>query len=422
MRMHCQNAISEDELTDALGILIPGAFCFDMDQGAGSWSWRSYMRIVNGQVFGKDGKFHDSDVNISDGVFTDEAATGEIIDAAGCYVIPGLVDIHFHGALGLDICDAKPEAFEKIAEYEASCGVTAICPATLTLPVKKLDEVLAMAADFADKQSENKVNTTADLIGLNMEGPFISKVKKGAQNADYILPCNVDTANEFVDSSRGLVKFIGLAPEDNPGFEGYIKAMKEKVHISIAHSNADYDTAMHAFAAGACHAVHLYNAMTEMSHRAPGIVGAVQDSKGVTAEIICDGIHVQPSAVRAAFNMIGADRMVLISDSLRCTGMPDGQYDLGGQQVNKKGKYCTLVDGGNIAGSVSNLMGCMVNAVKTMDIPLETAVACATINPAKAIGEDARYGSIETGKKGNAVILDKNDLSVRAVIKNGEKI
>lgn len=399
------------------------------------------VKITGGTVFGPDLRFHNSEVEIRDGVFGavresdntnaggDGSAAGDrcigftsdgdqVINASGCYVIPGLIDIHFHGALGYDVCDASRKAYEEIAKYEAMNGITAICPATLTLPVEKLEEVLRIGADFARSEHEG-----SDLIGFNMEGPFISHVKKGAQNEAYILHCDPAVVERFMEASDGLVKIIGLAPEENPGFEDYIAAVRDRVIISLAHTNADYETAVRAFRAGASHAVHLYNAMTDMTHRAPGVVGAVSDCAHVNAEIICDGIHVHPAAVRAALRMNGKDRMVLISDSLRCTGMPDGEYMLGGEPVVKKGRYCTLKEGGNLAGSVSNVADCMRNVVKTMDIPLETAVQCATINPARAIHEDAIYGSITPGKKADAVLLRKDaDFTLAAVIKDGRVI
>lgn len=381
------------------------------------------MIIENALVYGPDEKFAPGAIVIRDGVFvkdTKENREGvqEVIDAKGAYAIPGLVDLHFHGAMGEDVCDGTRKAFETIAEYEACEGITAICPATLTLPVRDLEHVLSVGAEFAKTPHEG-----ADVIGFNMEGPFISHIKKGAQNEDYILPADARLVDRFLEASQGLLKIIGLAPEENPGFEDYIRDVKNRVIVSIAHSNADYETARRAFDAGASHAVHLYNAMTELSHRVPGIVGAVSDCPKVNAEIICDGIHVHPAAVRAAFRMMGKDRMILISDSLRCTGMPDGRYELGGEPVVKKGKYCTLVKEGNLAGSVSNLMDCVRNAVRTMEIPLETAVACATIHPARAICAEDRYGSIEPGKKGNVVFLSADErLETRMVIKDGRVI
>ncbi|MBP3218809.1 MAG: N-acetylglucosamine-6-phosphate deacetylase [Lachnospiraceae bacterium] len=414
------------------------------------------MIIRGASVFGPDLHFHTGqDIVIRDGVFTaagqnqtapgEEAAEGsrilpgeEIVDGSGCYAIPGLIDIHFHGAMGQDVCDGTPEAFETIAAYEASIGVTSICPATLTLPVEELCQVLRTGAEFSRRlkraAGDQRLQLMADLIGFNMEGPFISHVKKGAQNEKYILRCDADIAQRFLDASEGLVKLIGLAPEENPDFESYIHKMKDRVRISLAHTNADYETARRAFDAGACHAVHLYNAMSGLSHREPGVVGAALDSPHVCAELICDGVHVHPAAVRAAFRLFGPERIVLISDSLRATGMPDGQYMLGGQEIVKRGSVCRLagsgspsetgtdsVAAGSLAGSVTNLADCVRTAVREMEIPLEEAVAAATINAARAIGEDARYGSIEPGKIGNVVLLKTDPaLALQAVILRGQ--
>ncbi len=376
------------------------------------------MRIANADVYKSDGQFHREDVFISDGCFSQAQAQDEdILDASGCYAIPGLIDIHFHGALGADVCDMSIEAFEKIAEYELQNGITAICPATLTLPVEDLLKVLSIGAQFASKGSKN----CSDLVGFNMEGPFISKAKKGSQNEKYILKCDSTIVDRFVESSRGLCRIVGLAPETNPGFEQYISEVKDRVKVSLAHTDTDYDTAMRAFNAGADHVVHLYNAMRGLHHREPGLVGAAADSSA-TCEIICDGVHVSASAVRAAYKLMGPERMILISDSLRATGMEDGLYDLGGQQVRKQGNLCTLVDEGNIAGSVSNLFDCLKTAVTKMGIPLKDAVASATIIPAKCIGIDAEHGSIEPGKKGNMVLVEKSSFTIKRVIKDGKFI
>ena len=342
----------------------------------------------------------------------------EVVDGKDAYAIPGLIDLHFHGCKGDDFCDGTQEAIERIARYEASIGVTAIAPATMTLPVEELKQILSVAADYKKKGNNPKA---ADLVGINMEGPFISKVKKGAQDERNILPCNVEIAEQFLEASDGLVKFIGVAPEDNDNYLEFIEALKGKVDISLAHTNSDYDTAKKAFDAGANHAVHLYNAMPAFTHRAPGVVGAVYDSRHVMAEIICDGIHIHPAMVRATFEMMGADRMILISDSMRATGMPDGQYTLGGLDVKVVGKRATLVSDGAIAGSATNLADCMRTVVKEMEIPLETAVACATINPAKSLGIDDQYGSISTGKKADIVLL-KDNLDLQLVIKDGVRL
>ena len=301
-----------------------------------------------------------------------------------------------------------------------SVGVTAICPATMTLPVNELEEILAVAAKYK-KENASGGQGAADLVGVNMEGPFISEAKKGAQDERNIISCDAGICRRFLNASEGLVKFVGIAPERNEKAQEFIRQMKDEVHISLAHTNADYDTAMAAFEAGADHAVHLYNAMPAFTHRKPGVVGAVSDSAHVNAEMICDGVHIHPSVVRATFKMLGADRIVLISDSMRATGMPDGQYTLGGLDVNVAGGKATLVSNGALAGSATNLMECMKTVVKVMGIPLKTAVACASMNPAKCLGIYDEYGSIAPGKKGNVVLLDQ-DLELKAVVKDGIRI
>ena len=381
------------------------------------------MIIDHVKVFTEDKKFTDGGIVIKDGTIEQVYTEGnrpqtedEILDGKGMYAIPGLIDLHFHGCKGDDFCDGSRDAIVRIAEYEASVGVTAIATATMTLPVEELEQILRVAAEYKKGPHSKK---EADFVGINMEGPFISPAKKGAQDERNIIPCDVKVCERFLKASEGLVKFMGIAPEESENAVAFIEEVKDKVNVSLAHTNADYDTAMAAFNAGADHAVHLYNAMPAFTHRAPGVIGAVYDSKHVMAEIICDGVHIHPAAVRATFEMMGEDRMILISDSMRAAGMPDGSYTLGGLDVNVVGNRATLVSDGAIAGSVTNLMDCMKTAVKTMNIPLETAVACATINPAKSLGIDAEYGSIRAGKKAHIVLMDQ-ELNVQQVIKDGE--
>ena len=392
------------------------------------------MLIKNVKVYTEDWRFEEGEIVIRDGIFervnfkTDKEKAEEnvenvpdeaedvIVDGEGCFAIPGLIDLHFHGCMGDDFCDGTKEAIERIAAYEASIGVTAIAPATMTLPVEELVDILKVAAEYKKEATKG-----ADLIGINMEGPFISPAKKGAQDERNIIPCDAEVCRRFLDASEGLVKFVGIAPEESEKSIEFIEQMKDKVNISLAHTNADYDTAKAAFDAGANHAVHLYNAMPSFTHRAPGVVGAVADCEHVMAEIICDGVHIHPAAVRVTFRMMGEERMILISDSMRATGMPDGQYTLGGLDVNVVGNRATLVSDGALAGSATNLMDCMRTAVKKMGIPFETAVACATMNPAKSLGEYENYGSITEGKKANVVLLD-DELNLKMVIKDGKTL
>ena len=383
------------------------------------------MIIKNVKVYQEDQTFKEGEICIRDGAFVGNADAQEgeeILDGEGCYAIPGMIDLHFHGCMGYDFCDGTKEAIREIARYEASIGVTAIAPATMTLPVPELEHILSVAAAYRKKTEAEKAAAynEADLVGVNMEGPFISKAKKGAQDERNIIPCDAEIFRRFQRAADGLVSFIGIAPEE-PGAITFVHEVKDEVNVSLAHTNSDYAHAMAAFEAGANHAVHLYNAMPPFSHRAPGVVGAVSDSEQVMAELICDGVHVDPAVVRATFKMLGADRMILISDSMRAAGMPDGQYTLGGLDVKVRGNHATLVSDGALAGSVTTLPDCMRITVKQMGIPLETAVACATANPARSLGIYEQYGSITPGKHGNVVLLDE-ELRLKGVMKDGKKI
>ncbi|MCI9357836.1 MAG: N-acetylglucosamine-6-phosphate deacetylase [Lachnospiraceae bacterium] len=375
--------------------------------------------IRNVKIFTEQHTFREGSIAIKDGLFAEPAENpGKIIDGQGCYAIPGLIDIHFHGCMGYDFCDGTQEALREIARYEASVGVTGMAPATMTLPAEQLEEILSNAAAFSADSGKNPGE--AELLGVNMEGPFISKHKKGAQDDTYIIPSDVELFHRFQRAAEGLVKFIAVAPEVE-GALAFVDRVKDEAVVSLAHTNADYDEALAAFQRGASHAVHLFNAMPPFGHREPGVVGAVADSHHVTAELICDGIHIHPSVVRAAFKILGENRIILISDSMRAAGMPDGTYTLGGQAVQVTKGRAVLVSSGALAGSASNLMECMKTSVKEMGIPLETAVACASENPAKRLGEYGRRGSITFGKKADLVLLDR-DLNVKCVMKDGKRV
>lgn len=375
------------------------------------------MIIKNGLVFTEEGKFEPMTVYTKDETIVKlapaaepvDAASDSVVDAAGCYVIPGLTDVHFHGCDDYDFCDGTEEAYKAISAYELKSGITSICPATMTLPVDTLDDICEAAGKFAVSQTEG-----ADLVGIHMEGPFIAPAKKGAQNGAYIISATEDLIKNWDKKSGGLVKIISIAPETGNAID-CIRALSKDYIFSVAHTTADYQTAKAAMDAGALHVTHLYNAMPPFTHRAPGVIGAAADTEDCMVELICDGVHIDPAVVRATFKLFGADRVILISDSMMATGKPDGTYALGGQPVHVKGNHATL-DDGTLAGSVTNLYGCMTTAVK-MGIPLEAAVKAATINPCRSIKIDDKYGSIRENKKAHFLLLNQNDLSIKNVIK-----
>lgn len=384
------------------------------------------MIIKNGLIFTEDCTFFPLTVQTENDIITglykpadtalNETSSAEtVFDASGCYVLPGLTDVHFHGCDGYDFCDGNYEAFERISSFEFSQGVTSICPATMTISTDKLSEICENAAAFSAAQKNGSVKAdTAELIGIHMEGPFINKNKKGAQNETYVIPANTALLRSWQEKANGLIKLVSLAPET----EGAISCIEEcgsEFNFSIAHTESNYETAMNAFKAGANHVTHLYNAMPPFTHRAPGVIGAAADTENCFVELICDGVHIAPSVVRATFRLFGEERVVLISDSMEATGKPDGDYSLGGLKVSVSGNQATLSDG-TLAGSVTPLYRCMLTAV-SMGIPLTSAVRAATINPCRSIGMDHLYGSINIGKKAHFLVLDQKDLSIKAVIK-----
>lgn len=372
------------------------------------------MKISNAKVYTEEGIFKVQDVYTDGGLIAAQSGDDIVIDGTGCYLIPGLTDIHFHGCVKHDFCDGTADSIEAMAVYEASQGITTIVPATMTLGKDMLQKIMEAAASYPNEKG-------AILCGINMEGPFIAMARKGAQNGDYVHRPDAKMFRELNKASGGMVKLLAIAPEVE-GAKECIEELKEEVVLSVAHTTSDYATAAAAFQNGVHHVTHLYNAMSGLSHREPGVVGAAADNENVEVELICDGIHIHPATVRQTFKMFGDDRIILISDSMEATGMPDGEYALGGQKVIKKGNLATLADGKTIAGSVTNLMDCLRTAVLKMNIPLESAVKCAAVNSAKSVGIYEQYGSITPGKTANLVLLKESDLSTVQVILRGKPL
>lgn len=378
------------------------------------------MLIKNAQVYTTEHKFDNLDICIEGeriSKLTDNSEsqnTSEMVfDAKGLYVIPGLVDIHFHGAKGYDFCEASHEQLLEIAEYEAQNGILALCPATMSYNEEILSKVIEKAVSYREKKG-------ASLLGINMEGPFINPEKAGAQNPEYIMPADIEMFSRLLEKSNRWIKLVDVAPEVSENME-FIEKISKQVRVSIAHTSCDYETAKEAFSKGAKQVTHLYNAMTGMNHREPGLVIAALEA-GAKVELIADGMHVHPAMVRMTFQMFGADRVILISDSMEATGLSDGEYQLGGQKVTVSGKKAVLSNQPEvIAGSVTNLFECMKNCVLTMGIPLEQAVQAATENPARAIGVEKDYGRIAVGNYANLLFVDQQ-LQLQYMIQKGQII
>ncbi len=370
------------------------------------------MIIGNAKVF-VDGHFQDCSVTVEDGRITAIGGVGGPcdVDAEGRYLVPGFVDVHTHGAMNEDFSDGKPEGLPILSRYYAAHGVTSFLATTMTLKEEVLTPAMHAIRDFV------RPADGAKCAGIHLEGPFLSYAKRGAQAAENLHKPDVDMFHRLNEASGNQVRLVTVAPEEE-GAIPFIEAVSKVCTVSIGHTTADYDTAMAAYAAGASHATHLFNGMPPLHHREPGVIGAAFDSNA-TAELICDGLHIHPSAIRAAHRLFGKN-LVIISDSLRCAGMPDGPYELGGQPIEMKNGKATLQGTDTLAGSSSNLLAEVQNVV-SFGLSLEDAITAVTIAPAKAVRLDGEIGSIAVGKRADLLLLNE-DLTLNAVYLDGAQI
>lgn len=372
--------------------------------------------IINGKIILKDRIVENSALLFSD---TIEGVVGndqipqnaEIIDANGGYVSPGLIDLHIHGYLGKDVCDGEEESIRTISEGIVKNGVTGYLPTTMTVDMKVIKKALQVLRDLKE---ESKSWNGSEILGCHAEGPFISEAKKGAQDAKYILKPDAEFVKEYAD----IIKIISLAPEcDTADFSAIREINKETdVVISMGHTSADYETAMNSTKCGVKHATHLFNAMTPMAHRAPGVVGAALNAD-VSCELIADTFHVSPAFYDMLWKLKGR-KLCFITDCLPAGGLPYGEYTLGGQKIIYKDIVCRLEDG-TVAGSVLPLNKGVWNIYTNSEIPLYECVNCASLNPATTIGLEKTKGSLEVGKDADIAILD-NEFNVLKTIIKGE--
>ncbi|MBR4295972.1 MAG: N-acetylglucosamine-6-phosphate deacetylase [Clostridia bacterium] len=372
--------------------------------------------ITNGKIILKDKILENSALVYSDvieGIISAESvpSDAEIIDARGGFISPGFIDLHIHGYLGKDVCDGEEESIRTISKGIIANGVTGYLPTTMTVDMKVIKKSLEVLRALK-KESESWEGS--EILGCHAEGPFISESKKGAQDPKYILSPDAEFVKEYSD----IIKIISLAPEeDTADFSAIREINKETdVVISMGHTSADYDTAMASISNGVKHATHLFNAMTPLAHRAPGVVGAALTSD-VSCELIVDTFHVSPALYDMLYKLKGR-KLCFITDCLPAGGLPYGEYTLGGNKIVYRDIVCRLEDG-TVAGSVLQLNKGVWNVYKNSTIPLCECVNCASLNPAQTIGVADRKGSIEIGKDADIVILD-NEFNVLKTIKKGE--
>lgn len=359
------------------------------------------MRIANARIF-YNGRFIDGAVAFGAAI---EAVTEAPIGDDFCYVLPGLVDLHTHGAVGHDWSDGDPAGLQPLAGHYAAHGVTSFLATTMTLPEEALARALTALRDHRPAGG-------AKCAGVHLEGPFLCYGKRGAQAAEHLRAPDLGMLGRLQEVSGGLVKYITVAPELDGALD-FIEAASKLCTVSLGHTGADYDTALRAFDRGASAVTHLFNAMPPLLHRQPGVIGAALTA-GASVELIADGLHVHPAMVLAAHKLF-CKKLCLISDSLRAAGMPDGRYTLGGQPIVVQ-DGCAALENGTLAGSTITVLDGLRNAV-CFGVPLEDAVYAATAAPADAAKLDA--GRIAVGRPADLTVLNP-DLSLRAVYIDGK--
>ncbi len=377
------------------------------------------LLLKHGEIYTEDEIIYDGDLLISEGKIFDIGKNINInindinvIDLKGKKVVPGFIDIHIHGGVGHDTMDATYEALNAISVHLARHGVTSFCATTMTMDIPYILDALRNIHETMKKGTEG-----AQVLGAYVEGPFISKEHKGAQDEKYIIQPDNELFDKFLEISGGNIKVIALAPEKDPDGSFAEHVTKKGVKVSLGHTNATYEEMKNGVDHGATIAVHTYNGMKGLHHREPGALGEVFLDDRIYSEVISDFIHTHPASVKILIKIKGTDKVILISDAMPACGLGDGEYIFGGQKVLVKEGVAKL-ENGSLAGSTLTLDKALAN-ITFLGVPLFEACKMASLNPAKAIGVDNRKGSIKVGKDADIVVLN-NDLTVYMTIIEGK--
>lgn len=371
------------------------------------------MLFKGGKVFTGE-KFENVSVRVEDGKITEiaqglsEKAGEEVVELGENLLIPGFIDLHTHGCVGYDFSTADKEEIDKMCGFYLSRGITSVAGTTMTMGYEDYKKAAATIGEYMDSVENH------NLIGINMEGPFLSVEKKGAHDPQYIIDASQEKMDELNKLAKGHFLTVDIAPE-RPGAIDFIRKNSEDYVISVAHTPADYEKAMEAFEAGATQVTHLFNAMNGLGHRDPGVPGAAF-AAGANVEMICDGIHIHPTVMKMVYKLF-KERLLVISDSMSAAGLQDGEYVLGGLPVFVKEGKATL-DNGTIAGSTTDMLKEMGVWMDSCGLSMEEILPCMTINQAKAVHMEDKIGSIETGKAADLVVISP-EREVQAVYKNG---
>ena len=336
-------------------------------------------------------------------------------DYGNAYIAPGFVDLHLHGALGKDVMDGQEKSVRTIAEYQANNGVTGFLGSTMSAPLDAVLETIRLIKNAAEDPCPSEI------LGVYVEGPFVSIQKRGAHSASFVRGMTEKDCERLTDAINGLNAILSLAPEVEENMRLIAKLKAQGLVVAIGHSNATYEQAMESFSNGVSHATHLYNAMSEFDHREPGVVGAVLDSDDVTAELIADGVHVHPAALRLAVARKGPERICLVTDSMMAAGVGDGVYAWGEEKIEVQGNRATVLGSGILAGSVLTMNAAVKNMVDWTGVTINQAINMASLNPARVLGVEDEIGSIQNGKLANLVMFDQ-DFRVVDTISRGKSI